>query len=67
MEHGEEVFRHDRILGVEDTGTSQNAFPPVGRRIMLHDLFSGKELQQILDLTEIRKMISIFYIRIAGK
>ena len=44
MEHGEEVFRHGRILGVEETGTSQNALFPFGRRLMQHDHFLGGKI-----------------------
>jgi len=43
MEHGEEVFRHGRILGVEETGTSQNTLSPFGRRMIDEFHFSGRK------------------------
>ncbi len=43
MEYGEKVFRHGRILGVEETGTSQNTFPPFGRRMIQKFHFSGRK------------------------
>ena len=42
MEYGEKVFRHGRILGVEETGTSQNTFPPFGRRMIQKFHSSGR-------------------------
>ncbi len=54
MEHGEEVFRHGRILGMEEAGTSQNPFPPVGRRMIDEFPFSGRKFTATLGLDQIR-------------
>lgn len=35
---------------MEETGITQNAFPPIGRRIMQHDQFSGNSFIAHLEL-----------------
>ncbi len=50
MEHGEEILRYDRISGMEEAGTSQNAFPPFGRRMIHESLFAGRKFTAHLGL-----------------
>ena len=50
MEHGKEVFRHGRILRVEETGTFQNALSSFGGRMIQKFHFSGRQFTALLGL-----------------
>ena len=54
MEHGKEVFRHGRILGVEETGTFQNALASFGRRMIHLFHFSGRQFTATFGLDRLR-------------
>ncbi len=43
MEHGEDILRYDRILGMEDPAeTPQRVFPPFGRCMIDQLHFPGR-------------------------
>ena len=52
-------LRKPRILGVEKTGTSQNTFPPFGRRMIQKFHFSGRQFTALLGLDPEWSIITI--------
>ena len=60
MEHGKEVFRHGRILGVEETGTFQNALSSFGRRMIHPFHFSGRQFTATFGLDLLAQHRSVY-------